>query len=280
MAWRPRWLRLKRPTPPPEPLWHNTLEGLPFLATLDAAERSQLGALAMAFLNHKRFHGAAGLSVTDAMALCVAAQACLPLLRWSGSVSQRLAWYDDFVGIVLYPGEVRAQREQTDAQGVVHQWHEDLLGEAMEAGPVTLAWAEVADAARAAGRGCNLVIHEFAHKLDLRDGASDGCPPLGAGFADCHSARAARAHWQTVMDAGFQDLRERVIRAERFGEPWPWLDAYGASAPDEFFAVTCEAYFTQPARLATEHPEVHAVLRAFFDPHRPLLHQAKALRKA
>lgn len=268
-SWLHAWRRVSRSTHLPEPLWRHTLGALPFLAALSPPEQQGLGELVAVFLHRKRFHGAAGLRVSDAMALSVAAQACLPLLHWPGSAAQRLRWYDDFVGIVLYPGELRARRELTDDHGVVHQWQEDLLGEAMDDGPIALAWAEVSDAPRAAERGCNLVIHEFAHKLDLRDGTCDGCPPLPAGFAGQGTARQARTHWQTVLARGYQQFRERVICAERFGAAPTWLDPYGASTPGEFFAVACEAYFMQPGRLATEWPEIHDLLQAFFRPGMP-----------
>ena len=52
--------------------------------------------------------------------------------------------------------------------------------------------------------------------------------------------------------------------AQRFGAAWPWLDAYGATNPVEFFAVACEAYFVDRPRFAQEFPSLLPVLDAFF----------------
>ena len=43
-------------------------------------------------------------------------------------------------------------------------------------------------------------------------------------------------------------------------------DAYGATAPAEFFAVACEAYFVNRERFALEFPGLVPVLDAFFRP--------------
>lgn len=250
----------------PQALWEATLAGLPFVAPRSSTELADLRELAARFLAAKRFHGAHGLEVTDAMALSVAVQACLPLARMGSSPAARLGWYDDFVTIVLHPGEMRARRERPDWDGVVHEWQEELLGEAMEGGPVTLAWSEVARAAENAALGLNVVVHEFCHKIDLRDGKADGCPPLPARFAGHTHARAAREHWLTVLDSAYQHHREAVIRAERFGADPPWLDAYGAHSPGEFFPVCCEAYFVNRPVFAAQFPALTVLFDAFFGP--------------
>ena len=138
----PLWNRLRsslRATLAPVPdisaeLWLQTLARYPFLAALPLAQQAKLRALAAQFLDGKEFNGAHGLVVTDAMAIDIAAQACLPLLHW-GDLHEALTWYDDFVTIVVHPGEAVARRESMDAAGVVHQYTEVLAGEAMERGP-------------------------------------------------------------------------------------------------------------------------------------------------
>lgn len=266
-----QWLRRLRgvssPADIPDPLWRQTLAGFPLLATLTLPEQARLRALAAAFLARKEFHGAQDLQVTDAMALAVAAQACLPLLHL-GPVPRVLAWYDDFVGIVLHPDEVLARREQVDENGIVHQYDETLAGEAMAQGPVMLSWHDVALAGASAATGYNVVIHEFLHKMDQRDGAADGCPPLPAGFLGTASAGEARRLWLDRLGAAYETFREQVIRAERFGQAEPWLDPYGAHAIDEFFAVAGEAYFVNRARFAAEFPMLVELFDAFFRPAR------------
>lgn len=247
------WLRRRRSVPEiPDPLWRATLARYPFLAERRDEEVQRLRTLAAEFLVHKEFHGAGGLAITDEIALAIAAQAVLPVLHLG------LSWYDDFVGIVVHADEVVARRSTVDDTGVVHDWNEVLAGEAMERGPVMLNWHDVAHAGATADTGFNVVIHEFVHKIDLRDGAPDGCPPL--------PSREARRQWLAVLEAQYAQFREQVIRAERFGEPPPWLDDYGATAIDEFFAVACEAYFVNRERFTREFPQLTVLFDGFYLP--------------
>ncbi|NPC56705.1 M90 family metallopeptidase [Caenimonas soli] len=245
------WLRKRRAARPiPDEMWQAVLARHPFLAQRPQAELQRLRELAAQFLATKEFHGANGFVITDAVALAIAAQAVLPVLNLG------LGWYDDFVGIVVHPDEVLARRTVTDHDGVVHHYDEVLAGEAMDGGPVMLSWSDVDSAGASAERGYNVVIHEFIHKIDMRDGAPDGCPPL--------RSKAARQAWLAVMQAEYDAFREKVIIAERFGGEEPWLDAYGATGIDEFFAVACEAYFVNRHRFETEFPALLPLLDGFF----------------
>lgn len=256
-----RWLRsLRTPHPIPEAAWQATLARYPFLAERSTADLERLRRLAAEFLRDKEFHGAHGFAITDEVALAVAAQAVLPVLHLPGG----LRWYDDFVGIVVHPSEAVARRKTVDETGVVHEYDEVLAGEAMDRGPVMLSWQDVLAGGVTQVTGYNVVIHEFAHKIDMRSGAADGCPPLPAGFAGTTTARDARIAWFAVLQPAYEHLRERTIVAERFGGEAPWLDAYGAESPGEFFAVACEAYFVNRAKLASEFAGLVALFDEFF----------------
>ncbi len=255
----------------PDSLWQAVLCELPFIAALDTAERDRLRELAASFLADKEFHGAGGLEITDAMALSIAAQACLPLLHLQPPQPRGspLDWYADFVGIVVHPGEVVARREAVDdATGVVHHYDEVLSGEAMDGGPVMLSWDEVARARDAMAHGTNVVVHEFVHKIAMQgrrtDDAPGDCPPLPAGFLGTKSAREAIAAWFSVLLPAFGAFREKVIIAERFGGEPTWLDPYGAESIDEFFPVACEAYFVNRERFGLEFPTLIPLFDAFF----------------
>jgi Mlc titration factor MtfA (ptsG expression regulator) len=248
--WR-NWRRQRQQAPIPDALWEEVLTDFPFLAARPIAERERLRDLAGRFLREKEFHGQ-GLVITDRIALSIAAQAVLPVLHLG------LHWYDDFVGIVVHPGQVVARRSQADETGVVHDWDEVLAGEAMDQGPVMLSWEDVREAGHRFAEGYNVVIHEFAHKIDMRDGVPDGCPP--------QPSRRAREAWRACIEAEHAAFRERVLVAERFsGEP-TWLDPYGAEGVDEFFAVACEAYFVNPERFTQEFPPLQALFDGFFRP--------------
>jgi len=229
----------------PDDLWQRTLAALPFLARRSAADLAELRRLASLFLDSKEFTGANGLVVDDAMAVCIAAQAVLPVLRFG------LAPYGGFVGIVVQPDEVVARREVTDDHGLVHAYDEVLAGEAMDGGPVMLSWHDVAQAGESAGWGYNVVIHEFAHVLDMGDGAADGVPPL--------PTAAARAQWLAVLMPAWDRHGEEVACGYE-----TLLDPYGAQGPEEFFAVASETFFVSPKELRAEHPALYGLLARYY----------------
>jgi MtfA peptidase len=161
-----------------------------------------------------------------------------------------------------------AQREVVDGSGVVHRYREVLAGEAMHGGPIMLSWTEVAQAPQVAAQGHNVVIHEFAHKFDMRgrDGAGepDGAPPLPHGFLGLPGERQAREHWRRSMQAAYDSFFEAVSMAQRFGGERPWLDDYAAQSPAEFFAVTSEAYFVNRPRFEQEFPALTTLYDGFY----------------
>ncbi len=232
-------------------MWLSTLQAFPFLTADPTNDLGQLRTMVAEFLSDKEFNGAHGLQITDAMAVAIAAQACLPVLHLG------LHWYDDFRGIVVHSGAMLARREVVDDAGVVHRYNEALTGEAMPHGPVTLSWADVAASGESAQAGYNVVIHEFVHKLDMRSGSADGCPPL--------SSRVVWENWRVTMQASYARFRTQLTMAERFGAEPPWLDAYAGTAPAEFFAVTSEAYFVNRGRFAQEFPELLPLFAQFFN---------------
>lgn len=225
----------------PDAVWADLLDRHPFLARRSCATQAALRRLSAQFLRDKEFHGADGFLVSDAVALSVAAQACLPVLNLG------LDAYDGFVGIVMHPGPVRARREVVDDIGLVHAYEEELVGEAMDGGPIMLCWQEGVEAASPA---YNVVVHEFVHLLDLLDGQLDGAPPL---------PRDQRSAWQATMQAAFDRFDER----RACGYP-SIIDPYGAQDIGEFFAVTAEAFFTAPDDLQAEQPALYGAYTAFF----------------
>ena len=221
------------------------LARFPFLSWRSEADQARLRELATLFLDAKEFHGVQGLAVDDLMAVCIAAQACLPALNLG------LGWYDGFVGIVVHADVVVAQREMVDDDGVVHHFEEELSGEAMHGGPVMLSWRDVEGAGESADEGYNVVIHEFVHVMDMRDGLADGVPAL--------PDRAAHNEWVAVMGQEYDNFCERVDADEH-----TLLDPYAAEAPEEFFAVASEAFFVAPHDFQAEHPALYTLLSGFF----------------
>jgi Mlc titration factor MtfA (ptsG expression regulator) len=235
----------------PDALWNATLAALPFVAARPPEQRERLRRLASLFLDRKEFSGAGGLEVTDPIALAVAVQACLPVLELG------IDQYDAFVGIVLHPDAVVAPREVTDDTGVVHAYDEELSGEAMAGGPLMLSWADVLPSdprladGEARATAYNVVIHEFAHVLDMRDGEADGVPLL--------PSVAARREWLDVLMPAYDRFCERVVCGHE-----TVLDAYAAEAPDEFFAVASESFFVTPQALKEEQPALYRLLSSYY----------------
>ena len=223
----------------PDALWHRTVRRLPFLRGRSPQTLARLRELATLFLAQKEFSGAGGLKVTDAMAVSIAAQACLPVLELG------LGCYAGFVGIVVHPHAVAAPRVSTDEDGIVHQYTEELAGEAMDGGPLMLAWSEVASAGRSAADGYNVVVHEFVHVLDLHAGRG--------------GKTAMPATWSRQLGLEYERFVARVDQGEE-----TWLDPYGAQAIEEFFAVASEAFFVAPETLVAEEPALYPLLVAFF----------------
>ncbi len=244
-----------------EALWQATLDALPFVACLPGDDLKRLRMLVSLFLDGKEFSGAHGLQTSDAQAVMVACQACLPILHIAPSdrPDLALAWYDGFVGIVLHAGEVRARREWVDDDGIAHSGSEDLTGEILEGGPLMLSWSDVENAGQTAGQAYNVVIHEFIHVMDVRDGQADGCPPMPPG---------QRSAWHKIMQAEYAQFCIAMQTWQRFGVlqqiPAPLLDPYGMTSVDEFFAVAAEAYFVQRGKFMDEYPALGLQFDAFF----------------
>ena len=245
-------------------LWRATFDALPFLARLTDAERQRLRELAQQFLAAKEMAAADDLQLTAAMQVSIAVQACLPVLKLG------LGGYRGWTSIVVYPSEFLVPREITDDAGVVHEYVDQIAGEAWDGGPLLLSWAD----AQSTDDGYNVVIHEFTHKLDMANGEADGVPPF-----DRHLHAGLNAErWQRVRDDAFERLNAELDLIETeippdidpdspAGDAWyarlP-IDPYAATDPGEFFAVSSEAFFVAPGRLRDAFPEWYGLLAEYF----------------
>jgi Mlc titration factor MtfA (ptsG expression regulator) len=242
-----RWQRnrtLERAAIPDE-LWQPAVARLDFLAVYSNEEMARLRDLVVLFLSEKGVVGAGDFEVTPHMRVVIAIQACVLILGLD------LAWYEGFHNVVVYPDEFVPGYEYEDEAGVVHVRDDALAGEAWEGGPVLLSWADVEASADWDTAGMNLVLHEFAHKLDMANGHVDGMPPL--------HAEMSRAAWAEALGAAFADFSKRVEAGEEIR-----IDPYAAEHPGEFFAVLSEVFFVEPALLQAEYPAVYAQFVAFY----------------
>jgi len=250
LAWAGwRWLRARRrraiaARPFPE-AWREILaRNMPVYARLSGPRRARLERDVLLFLHEKRFHGFQGVEITDEIRVTVAANACLLVLE--RSVDE----YRSFRSIYIYPSTFVAEQETRD--GRVHRVTKQArLGESWHRGPLVLAWDSALHGTRDMRDGRNVILHEFAHKLDGADGVVDGAPLL--------QQRSQYTTWARVMTREYKRLRRRARRDAR-----SVMDHYGATEPQEFFAVLVETFFEKPRQLRKRHPELYDEVRRCF----------------
>ena len=245
IAWLLGFFRQQEATPISDTLWQKTIEGLPFLACLSKQEQARLRLLAQALLAEKEFSSAGGLVLNNAICVSIAAQGCLPILNIG------LEAYRGWVGIVVYAAEFVIPRSIEDEFGIVHEYDDIASGEAWEGGPLLISWRD----AQMAGAGYNVVIHEFAHKLDMLNGPVDGIPPLPDDLS--------RQYWEVTLRVAYEDFCVQVDSAEALHRE-PLFDPYAAENPGEFFAVMSETFFETPQILQEEYPALYEQLAAFY----------------
>ncbi len=231
--------------PVPHRAWEHLMHESTLFSGLSAVKRAHLRELTTLFLQRKTLSGAQGVVVSTEMAMSVAAQATLLVLELG------LDYYNDWVEVVIYPGAFRVARESSDEMGLVTHQEQTLSGESWLRGPVILSWDEVATGMAVEPHGHNVVVHEFAHKLDMLNGRANGMPPL-------HS-NMKREQWTAVFSHAFDHLRQHLTHHQL-----AWVDAYAATDPAEFFAVVSESFFTDPHRLLSHYPAVYEQLVLFY----------------
>ena len=236
----------KRPFPPQ---WEAFVRAnLAHYRVLGEAERSELKAMIQVFLEEKQWEGCGGLQLTDEIRVTIAAQACLLQLGPPHD------YYHNVDSILVYPSTVVVPErspgvfERVDAPVGAPV---PILGQAFARGPVILVWDAVLHGARHPEQGHNVVYHEFAHQLDMLDGAADGTPPL--------AGPDQLSQWVAVCTREFQRLRGLAEQGQR-----TFLDAYGAQNEAEFFAVATEEFFDRPLALQQHAPDLYRVLSDYY----------------
>ena len=245
MGWLRDWRRRRvlRHASLDDALWDATLGRYEFLQVLSAAERGRLRDRVLLFLDEKSIVGARGLAVRDEMRLAIAAQACILVLNLD------IDYYRGWSDIVVYPGEFVVEYDYTDEDGVVHAVREPMTGEAWLGGPLILSWADAQGAGGATGY--NVVIHEFAHKIDMLNGDANGFPPLHADMD--------RDRWAAAFTRAYDDMHAALARGEE-----TVIDDYAGEHPSEFFAVMSEAFFEIPLVVQAQYPDVYQQLGSFY----------------
>ncbi len=247
MKWWREWRRRRilRANNIDPALWREVFS-LPPFAGLDSGELERLREKTILFLHGKIFSPVKGATASERDRLMVAAQASLLALNLDDDV------YDGWREIVFYPDEFVPRHQYMDDAGVMHEVRRPVLGEAWLGGPLILSVADVESSVMR--DGINVVLHEFAHKLDMQNGLVDGLPAL-------HADMRVR-DWAKAFGGAYEDFCHRVDAGEHTE-----IDPYAAESPAEFFAVLTEVFFETPAILARHYPDVYQQMRLYFRQH-------------
>lgn len=230
--------------------WSRLLkQQVPLYARLPETLREQLHGHILVLLVEKDFHAANGFVITDSMRLIITAQAALLLLN------RPVEYFPQLRSIVLHPARFVVNRETWDATGVHHSDRQVLSGESWDQGQLVLSWDDSLAGGMNSEDGYNVVLHEFAHQLDLESGAVNGMPRLDS------SARCQA--WTRIFSAAYADHCAR-IEASNAAPADTWLDPYAATSPAEFFAVITEAFYELPQAVQAQYPQVYAQLRDYY----------------
>ena len=241
--------------PIPFDLWRNVLREAEILHDLSSVEKAQLRKLTTLFIHHKAINGSKGFEPSDEMIVVIAAQAALPILKLG------LNYYSGWVEVIVYPGAFRVNHGGLDQNGLVSNDVSTLSGESWLRGPVILSWEDVEHDLHSPHLGHNVVVHEFAHKLDMLNGSANGLPPL--------HPKMKIEQWSKALSSAYETLRQQAAHHQRTR-----INSYGATTPAEFFAVVSECFFAAPIILNQHCPEVYLQLTKFYYQD-PLNRQAK-----
>lgn len=195
------------------------------------------------FLNTVEFIGCDGFEVTEEVTLSVAAQACL-------LVANKDMWYQNLQTVLIYPGAFQSRTKERSGY-IIRERETVRIGESWARGPVILSWQHTEQGAAKSHDGHNVVMHEFAHQLDDLSGYTD-CAPI---LQRDHS----QGEWNQAFYAAYTRLVSDVDAGRR-----TVIDPYGATAPEEFFAVVVELFFERPADLNKDEPQIYEQLSKFF----------------
>lgn len=212
---------------------------------LSPSAKAHLRILATVLLYQKSFVGVQGLTLTHQMKLIIAAQACLPVLRLG------LNYYSAFTQISVYPDVFWSERDVRDEAGVVHHIKSLNSGESWARGPLILSWDDIQHDLDQDKAGHNVIIHEFAHKIDMLNQSANGVPPI--------PVTMDTDEWKSVFSTAYKALTERIKHHHK-----PCINEYAATSPAEFFAVASEYFFSRPTQLNEQCHLVYEELCLFY----------------
>ena len=217
---------------------------VPLYNRLPQQLQKKLQGLILCFLDEKAFVGCDGFVISDEVRLIIAANACVLILN------REKNYFPGFQTILVYPDTYIAG--EIDYDGLVEIHHQSArAGESWHRGPVVLSWADIMRGASGEEDGHNVVLHEFAHKLDEENVAMDGLPVL--------RDRESYQQWAEVLSREYDAFKNRVAHGEN-----QVIDEYGAVSAAEFFAVCTESFFEKPQQMKGKLPQLYQQFQQFY----------------
>ena len=205
---------------------------------LEFDQRSKLHNCIKVIVAEVDWQGEGGLLVNEAMKVTIAGHVSLTLIGGDND------FMDEIRVIRLHRQEFDDSRESDSI------YERETVSGRAPPNTTILSWHDVLDAEY--GHGRNLVIHEFAHHFDRRDGQMGGT----LNFDNPED----QTRWTTVMAEEYADLCDAAASGR-----WTLLRHYGAKNRTEFFAVASESFFEAPDRLKHSHPELYDLLSRFYN---------------
>lgn len=225
--------------------WTEILErNLPLYRRMPARLRKELDGHVSVLLGEKRFYGCGGQEMTDEIRITIAGHASLLLLN-----HPHPDYFPDFTSILVYPDTYVVDEISYDGEIEIRE-RVARAGESWHRGPVILSWQDIVEGIADAS-GMNVVLHEFAHKLDEQNGETEGLPVLGD--------PAHYAEWARVLSREFARL-EACVESGGAG----LLDDYALTSPAEFFAVATEVFFEKAEEMQRLLPDLYAQLSRYY----------------
>ena len=239
------WRRRRLLAAPFPDAWREILRrNLSWYHVLSPTEQRKLERDLTVFIAEKNWEGCAGQVITDEIKVTIAGQAAMLVLSWDDYLFERVQT------ILVYPASYRTptgtKRDLSDDDPVSVR-----LGEALHGGPIVLSWRDTLTGTRVGRDGQNVVLHEFAHVLDMENGMIDGIPLL----ANQH----AEELWSKLIHRELEDLRRQIDLRRHY-----FLNPYAATNVAEFFAVATESFFEEAPIFREAKPELYEAFSNFY----------------
>lgn len=222
-----------------------------FRERLSPALQQEFDQRLIEFVEAKYWEGCGGLVLTDEHKVTIGAHAIRLVLGFERETLR------DVKTVLVYPTPYEAKSQEVLGGNIVVEGVSQRAGESWYHGPVILAWSDIQECLEEEDywkrrHPHNVIVHEFAHQLDYRNGRSaDGIPPI--------ESHEQAEEWVKVTDAAYQRLSRACERNQ-----YTLIDCYGATNRAEFFAVTTEVFFEAPQEMAEQWPELYRVMQRYY----------------